>query len=421
MMHPYMRRRQGKELVRYAHPSLEPILKRTLGVPLFQEQLLRMAMVAANFTGGEAEDLRRAMGFKRSEERMKNIEAKLRSGMTENGFRPEIQDEIITQITSFARYGFPESHAASFALIAYASAYLKQYYLAAFTAALLNNQPMGFYSPAVLIHDAQLHGLRVKPINALHSEWNCTIEHLLRDDKDIPCLRIGFRYVRGMRQAVAERVVSERRASPFGGIEDLVRRVPELQKAELVTLSEIGALNSLGKGTHRRTALWQVERAARSAGPLLDVIPEQLELSPLREMTDEERLVADFHGSGMTTGPHPLTYCREALSKQQVERACDLSRLPHGQYTRVAGCVIARQRPGTAKGFVFLSLEDETGISNVIVNPDFYEKYRMVINREKFLRVEGILQNQDHTVSIKASRVLPISISAAETQSHDFH
>jgi len=280
---------------------------------------------------------------------------------------------------------------------------------------------MGFYSPAVLIHDAQLHGLRVKPINALHSGWNCTIEHLLRDDKDVPCLRIGFRYVRGLRQAAAERIVSERRRSPFGGIEDLVRRVPELQKAELVTLSEIGALNSLGKGTHRRTALWQVERAARSSGPLLDVIPEQLELSPLREMTDEERLVADFHGSGMTTGPHPMTYCREALSKQQVKRACDLSRLPHGEYTRVAGCVIARQRPGTAKGFVFLSLEDETGISNVIVNPDFYEKYRMVINREKFLRVEGILQNQDHTVSIKASRVLPISISAAETQSHDFH
>jgi error-prone DNA polymerase len=421
MMHPYMRRRQGKELVCYAHPSLEPILKRTLGVPLFQEQLLRMAMVAANFTGGEAEDLRRAMGFKRSEERMKKIEAKLRSGMTQNGFRPETQDEIITQITSFARYGFPESHAASFALIAYASAYLKQYYLAAFTAALLNNQPMGFYSPAVLIHDAQLHGLRVKPINALHSEWNCTIEHMLRDGKDVPCLRIGFRYVRGMRQAAADKIASERGNSPFGGIEDLVRRVPELQKVELVTLGEIGALNSLGKGTHRRTALWQVERAARSAGPLLDVIPEQLELSPLREMTDEERLVADFHGSGMTTGPHPMTYCRETLSKLQVKRACDLSRLPNGQYTRVAGCVIARQRPGTAKGFVFLSLEDETGISNVIVNPDLYEKYRVVINREKFLRVEGILQNQDHTISIKASRVLPISISAAETQSHDFH
>ena len=421
MMHPYMRRRQGKESVRYAHPSLEPILKRTLGVPLFQEQLLRIAMVAANFTGGEAEDLRRAMGFKRSEERMKKIEAKLRSGMTQNGFRLETQGEIITQISSFARYGFPESHAASFALIAYASAYLKEYYLAAFTAALLNNQPMGFYSPAVLIQDARLHGLRVRPIDVLQSEWNCTIEHVLRNEKDIPCLRIGFQYVRGMRQASAEKIVSERQKSPFGGIEDLARRVPELQKTELVTLSEIGALNPLGKELHRRSALWQVERAARPGGPLLETIPEQVELSPLKQMTDEERLVADFHGAGLSTGPHPMSYCREALSKQEVKRACDLPRLPDGQYTRVAGCVIARQRPGTAKGFVFLSIEDETGISNVIVNPDLYEKYRKVINREKFLRVEGVLQNQDNVISIKASRVMPVSISAAETDSHDFH
>ena len=421
MMHPYMRRRQGKESVTYAHPSLEPVLERTLGVPLFQEQLLRMAMIAANFSGGEAEDLRRAMGFKRSEERMHKIEAKLRSGMTQNGFSPKAQEEIITQITSFARYGFPESHAASFALIAYASAYLKFHYLGAFTAALLNNQPMGFYSPAVLVHDAQLHGLRVKPINVLNSEWNCTIEHTIKGDKDIPCLRIGFHYVRGLRQMAADKIVSERQRRPFEGIDDLVRRVPELQKAELVTLSEIGALNALGRGMHRRTALWQVERAARLAGPLLDAIPEQVELSPLSQMTDEERLVADFHGFGMSTGPHPMTYCREALSKLQVKRACDLPRVLDGQYTRVAGCVIARQRPGTAKGFVFLSLEDETGISNVIVNPDLYEKYRVVINREKFLRVEGVLQNQDHTISIKASRVLPISITAAQTESHDFH
>jgi error-prone DNA polymerase len=421
MMHPYMRRRQGKEVVTYAHPSLESVLKRTLGVPLFQEQLLRMAMIAANFTGGEAEELRRAMGFKRSEERMKKIEARLRSGMTQNGFSPKVQEEIITQISSFARYGFPESHAASFALIAYASAYLKCHYLAAFTAALLNNQPMGFYSPAVLVHDAQLHGLRVRPINALHSEWNCTVEHMMKESKDVPCLRIGFRYVRGMRQAAAEKLLSERQKHPFEGIGDLIRRVPELQKSELVTLSEIGALNSLAKGANRRTALWQVVRAARLAGPLLDVIPEQLELSPLRQMTDEERLVADFHGAGMTTGPHPMTYCREALSKAQVKRACDLARLPDGQYTRVAGCVIARQRPGTAKGFVFLSLEDETGISNVIVNPDLYEKFRKVINGEKFLRVDGVLQNQDHTISIKAARVLPLSMTGAETESHDFH
>jgi error-prone DNA polymerase len=422
MMHPYMRRRQGREPVAYAHPSLEPVLKRTLGVPLFQEQLLRMAMIAANFTGGEAEDLRRAMGFKRSEQRMQEIETKLRRGMSQNGIGPETQEEIITQITSFARYGFPESHAASFALIAYASAYLKFHYLAAFTAALLNNQPMGFYSAATIVKDAQRHGLRVKPINIMDSEWLCTIECTRdKNGKEAPCLRIGFSFARGMRQSSATAIICAREKQPFAGIGDLVQRVPELQKSELVTLGEIGALNALGKEIHRRTALWQVERAARTAGPLLDFIPEESESSPLQQMTDEERLVADFHGSGMTAGPHPMTYCRARLNKMQVKRACDLARLPDGGYTRVAGCVIARQRPGTAKGFVFLSLEDETGIANVIVRPDLYEEYRLVINREKFLRVDGVLQNQDNVISIKATRVLPISITAAETQSHDFH
>src|SRR5438874_9072677 len=267
MMHPYMNRRQGKEPVTYAHPSLEPILERTLGVPLFQEQLLRIAMVAANFTGGEAEELRRAMGFKRSEERMKKIEAKLRSGMTKNGFSPGTQEEIITQITSFARYGFPESHAASFALIAYASAYLKQHYLAAFTAALLNNQPMGFYSPAVLVKDAQRHGLRVKPIDVQCSEWLCTLEH--EADGSIS-LRMGVNYAKGMRQTPAEALVSARmQDGPFQSVDDLSSRVPALNRKELVLLARIGALNSLGDVEHRRDALWQVEQAGRPVGSLL--------------------------------------------------------------------------------------------------------------------------------------------------------
>jgi error-prone DNA polymerase len=421
MMHPYMRRRQGQEQVKYAHPSLEPILKRTLGVPLFQEQLLRMAMVAADFTGGEAEELRRAMGFKRSEARMKEIEIKLRNGMQRNGIDPPVQEEIITQITSFARYGFPESHAASFALIAYASAYLKCHYLAAFTAALLNNQPMGFYSPATIVKDAQRHGLRVKPIDILQSDWFCTIERTVnKEGKGIPCLRVGLRYVRGLREKAVEEVIRERNVEKFSGIADLARRAPELQKAELVDLSEIGALNSLGKAVHRRTALWQVERAARPAGPLLDTIAEESEDSPLETMTNEERLVADFHASGLTTGPHPMAYCRKSLAAMKIERACDLERLADGAHTRVAGCVIARQRPGTAKGFVFLSLEDETGIANIIIQPDLYEKCRLIVNREKFLRVDGVLQNQG-TISIKAVRVMPVAITAAQTESHDFH
>ena len=423
MMNPYMRRRQGKEPVHYAHPSLEPILKRTLGVPLFQEQLLRMAMTAASFSGGEAEELRRAMGFKRSESRMQQIEIKLRYGMERNGIDAQTQQEIITQITSFARYGFPESHAASFALLAYASAFLKCHYLAAFTAALLNNQLMGFYSPATIVKDAQRHGLRVKPIDILHSNWLCTIENTTnKSGEEVPCLRIGLRYVRGLHQKSAEAILLAKAQEPFAAISDLARRVPELQKSELVTLSEIGALNSLGKAVHRRTALWQVERAARPAGPLLDAVPEEeADVSPLQRMTNEERLVADFHGSGMTAGPHPLAYCRDALTSMNIKRACDLERLPDGDYARVAGCVIARQRPGTAKGFVFLSLEDETGIANIIVNPDLYQKYRLLINREKFLRVEGILQNQDSVISIKATRVMTVEISAAETQSHDYH
>ncbi len=421
MMNPYMRRRQGKEPVHYAHPCLEPILKRTLGVPLFQEQLLRMAMVAAGFSGGEAEELRRAMGFKRSESRMQQIEEKLRIGMERNGINAQTQEEIITQVTSFARYGFPESHAASFALLAYASAYLKCHYLAAFTAALLNNQPMGFYSPATLVKDAQRHGLRVKPIDVVQSDWYCTLESTNKDGKNTPCLRVGLRYVRGLRQKASEAIVQARTIRPFSAIADLVQRVPELQKSELESLGQIGALNSLGKSIHRRAALWQVAHATRSAGPLLDFIPDDSGPSPLLQMNDEERLVADFHGSGLTPGPHPMAYCRDTLSSLNVKRASDLRRIPDGARTAVAGCVIARQRPGTAKGFVFISLEDETGITNIIIHPELYEKYRLVINREKFLNVEGILQNQEAVISIKASHISPLTISAAEIQSHDYH
>ncbi|HVI07454.1 MAG TPA: error-prone DNA polymerase, partial [Candidatus Binatia bacterium] len=234
MVNPFLQRRQGREEVTYPHPSLEPVLKRTLGVPLFQEQLLRIAMIAANFTGGEAEDLRRAMGFKRSQARMKEIEARLRAGMTQNGISPKAQEEIILSITSFALYGFPESHAASFALIAYASAYLKSHYLAAFTAALLNNQPMGFYSPATIVKDAQRHGLKVLPVDVTRSEWNCTLESAadrwpLAVGQE-PAMRLGLRYVRGLREEAAQALVRERERAPFASIHDLARRVPELRK-----------------------------------------------------------------------------------------------------------------------------------------------------------------------------------------------
>ena len=447
MVHPYLQRRQGRELVVYPHPSLEPVLKRTLGVPLFQEQLLRMAMIVAGFTGGEAEELRRAMGFKRSEKRMKDIEAKLRRGMEQKGIRGEVQEQIVQSITSFALYGFPESHAASFALLAYASAYLKRHYLAAFTAALLNNQPMGFYHPATLVKDAQRHGLKVRPIDVTCSDWRCTLEAHKREI----CLRMGLLYVKGLREEAGQAIVQERARRPFASVDDLVKRVPCLKKPELVMLAEVGALNWIApqpvqrsdparrrsQARHRRDALWQIERTARPAGPLLQRLPESgsrseplghssaeegwQAVSPLAPMNDEERLMADFRGTGLTVGRHPMAYRRLEMKALGVLSAQEVRRAPHGKQVRVAGGVIARQRPGTAKGFLFLSLEDETGIANAIVTPDLFEQNRVLLVNESFLLVEGTLQNQDGVISVKAERVFPLAITKAQIDSHDFH
>jgi error-prone DNA polymerase len=424
MVNPFLKRRQGREEVTYPHPSLETVLGRTLGVPLFQEQLLRMAMITANFTGGEAEELRRAMGFKRSEARMKVIEEKLRAGMTRNGILGETQEQIIQSITSFALYGFPESHAASFALIAYASAYLKCHYLAAFTAALLNNQPMGFYHPATIVKDAQRHGLKMLPMDVTRSDWKCALEPSAVSSQ--PSVRLGLKYARGLREPAAQAVVRERSLAPFASIQDLARRVPELRKDELTTLAEIGALNTVASESrnlklHRRDALWQVERAVRWSGPLLDDLPEDEVGSPLAAMTDEERLVADFRATGLTVGPHPMQYRRAEMKKMGIIRACDLALLPHGRRLRIGGCVIARQRPGTAKGMMFMSLEDETGIANAIFSPDLLQKNRVLLISERFVMIEGILQNQDNVIHIRAEKISPLRVTRAETVSHDFH
>jgi error-prone DNA polymerase len=423
MMHPYMRRRQNKEEVTYPHPMLEPVLKRTLGVPLFQEQLLRMAMTIANFSGTEAEELRRAVGMRRSMQRMKDLEGRLRSGMTRNGVEPAAQDNIVQAISSFAMYGFPESHAASFALIAYASAYLKVHYLAAFTCGLLNNQPMGFYSPAVLIKDAKRHGLRVKPIDVQCSEWLCTLE---TEPDGSHSLRIGMNYAKGLRQSSAEAILAARgREGAFASVDDLAFRVPELNRKELVLLARIGALNTLSEVAHRRDALWQVEHAGRPVGPLLRTARSEendaVTAMPLRKMTTDERLAADYAGTGLTTSPHPMAYQRAALRAQSILAAGELAGVESNRFVRVAGCVIARQRPGTAKGFVFLSLEDETGIANVIITPDHFERDRIVITRSRFLRIDGPLQNQDGVIHVKAYRITPLDITTAPTRSRDFH
>jgi error-prone DNA polymerase len=433
MVHPYFERRMGRQEVTYAHPSLEPILKRTLGVLLFQEQILRVAMVAAGFTGGEAEDLRRAMGFKRSAERMQDLEDKLRRGMAKNGIFGEAQEQIVHAITSFALYGFPESHAASFALIAYASAYLKAHHPTAFLISLLNAWPMGFYYPATLIKDAQRHGVEVRPIDVNHSGWRCRWE-----EGGNGAARLGLRFVKGLRKEAGETIewAQERRA--FSSAEDLVRRC-RLRREELDVLAEVGALASLG--STRRGALWQVARASRPAGPLFEKEgPGQWDLglglphpprtqdpsqegegqaSPLPEMSPFEETLSDYAGTGMTTGPHPLQHLRPSLNRQGVTPASDLQRVPNGKRVRTAGAVTVRQRPGTAKGILFLTLEDESGMSQAIVMPDLLQEHRQLIVRSPGLVVEGVLQKRDGTLSIKADRLWRLP-DLAEAPSHDF-
>jgi error-prone DNA polymerase len=405
-------------------------------------------------------------------QRMKDLEGRLRAGMTRNGVDAAAQENIVQGISSFAMYGFPESHAASFALIAYASAYLKVHYLAAFTCGLLNNQPMGFYSPAVLVKDAQRHGLRVRPIDVQRSEWLCTLEAEV--DRSVS-LRLGMNYAKGLRQSSAEALIAARGAADFKSVDDLARRVPELNRKELVALAQIGALNSLGEVEHRRDALWHVEWAGRPVGPLLRgaeagrgepqagqsasqrvsmsasptlrcakdgapaeqrdataesseknsgggaTAPDRVAAMPLRQMTTEERLEADYTGTGLTTGPHPMAYHRDELRAEGIFSARELEALRSGRRVAIAGCVIARQRPGTAKGFVFLSLEDETGIANVILTPDVFERDRLVVTRNRFLRIEGPVQNQEGVIHVKAQRIVPLEVTRVEVRSRDFH
>ena len=423
MVHPYLKRRAGIEPVTYPHPALEPILQRTLGVPLFQEQLLRMAMVAAGFSGGEAEELRRAFGFKRSAQRMKQIEGKLRAGMTKQGITGAAAEQIVQSITAFALYGFPESHAASFALLVYASAYLKAHFPAAFYTAMLNNQPMGFYHPATLVKDAQRRGVRFASIDVQRSHWSCVVEV-------DGAIRLGLRYVTGLREEVGRaieqglearvRIPNPESRVRFRSLEDLIARTG-LRRDELATLAEIGALNSFGYD--RRSALWQIERAVRPSGELFEqksTVDSRRSSSPLPSMTPAERLVADYAGTGLTVGPHPMAFRRDELALRGVLRAIDLPRTRNGRRVRVAGAVITRQRPGTAKGFVFLTLEDETGIANVIIQPDLYATQRMIIVEEPFLLVEGVLQIQDGVTSVKADRLQGLRGGWPEVESRNF-
>jgi error-prone DNA polymerase len=441
MVHPYLNRRAGKEPVTYFDPRLEPILKRTLGVPLFQEQMLKIAMVMADFSGDEAEELRRALSFHRSEERMNKVSVKLRAAMERNNVASDKIDKIIQSISSFALYGFPESHAISFAILAYGSAYLKVHRAPEFYASLLNNQPMGFYTPATIVKDGSRHALKTQPVCVQRSTWNCAV---VSDDT----IRLGFCVVNGLRQEHADELVRQREDRQFDSLDDFKRRVP-LSKEELRTLAELGALNCFAD--HRRVAMWRVEetthndllgsaRASRDVSGALagnssarpnpfgeapngareGAYAPQNKESPLKPMTMPERVRADYETMNLTTGPHPMKLLRETLP--DVWRAIDLVQARHGATVQIAGNVICRQRPGTAKGFVFISLEDETGVANAIVDPDLFERYRLVITEEAFMRITGEVQNSDGVVLIKARKLEPLAHEELlGSESHDFH
>ncbi|WP_433975262.1 DNA polymerase III subunit alpha [Tunturiibacter lichenicola] len=428
-VNPYIARRLGREPITYLHSSFKPFLERTLGVPLFQEQVMKIGMVAANLSGGEAEELRKAMGGKRSESIIAGLKTRLHEGMTANGFDASTQEEVMRVLSTVKEFMFPESHAHSFASIAYSSAYTRYHYTAAYTCALFNNQPMGFYSPATIANDAKRHRVKIVPIDIQRSDWFCTLEELSNADHtrfaDPFAVRMGLKYVKGLRQKVGDAIVEARiMEGPFASEYDLCRRVPSIKKPELVLLAKAGAFNWTGEKHHRRAALWNAERAGQQTGPLFENIPDEHEfqtVAPLRPMTTEERLVADFESTGVTLGPHPMAYHRAEMNDAGVLPAASLKGVSDGMYVSIAGAVIARQRPGTAEGFIFLSLEDETGISNAIINPHLYERNRIAVTRGKFLRIGGTLQNQDGVINVRASALYVLTLSNVQVRSHDFH
>jgi error-prone DNA polymerase len=385
-------------------------------VPLFQEQLLRIAMAVAGFTAGEAEELRRAMGFKRSVERMQAIERRLRAGMAARGITGRVQEEIVQSITSFALYGFPESHAASFALIAYASAYLKAHHPAAFSTALLNAWPMGFYHPATVVKDAQRHGVEVRPVDVTRSAWRCTLERDGGGGAPL-AVRLGLRYVLGLREDAAARLVAARAAGRLASVANAAQE-GGLRRDELDALAHAGAFAAFG--LTRREALWQAGAVERDPASLLARVRSPRRGTPLPPMTPVEETAADYAATHLTVGPHVMAHLRPALAARGVRAAADLAAVPHGAPVRVAGHVIVRQRPGTAKGMCFLTLEDETGVANAVVTPPLYERARAVINTSPLLEVAGRLERVDGVTHVRAAAFRRVAAPAEMPEGHDY-
>jgi error-prone DNA polymerase len=400
MIHPFLRRRNGLEDVTYPHPKLKPVLERTLGVPLFQEQGMRMAIEAAGFSPGQADQLRRAMGHKRSRERMAEIYPKLVDGMVQNGIDREAAHQLFHMLEGFADYGFPESHAASFALLSYASSYVKCHEPAIFLAAILNVQPMGFYSTEVLVNDARRHGVVVKPVTVNASEFWSFVD-------DEGATRLGFHIVRGLGDGQREALQTALARGPFADLGEFALRTG-LSKDALENLAVAGAFAPWF--ATRRDAMWALrgldEREARGElGRGMDVEEPPAAFAPL---APREETAFDFWGTGLTTGPQPIAHFRRELDAHGALAADRLPAMPNHLVCKVGGMVITRQRPGTAKGFVFLTLEDETGLVNVIVNPAVYERNRRVIRAATSLVIEGTLQKDQGCIDVLAKRFWPL-------------
>ncbi len=418
MVHPYLRRRAGEEKVEYASREIEGVLGRTLGVPIFQEQVIKLAMVAAGFTPGEADQLRRAMAAWRRKGGLEPFEQKLIAGMTARGHDAQFAQQVCNQIRGFGEYGFPESHAASFALLVYVSAWIKHHEPAAFYAGIINSQPMGFYSPAQLVQDARRHQVEVRAIDACYSQYDCSLEPPSKHGNQ-PALRLGFRLVKGLGRVAAERIVAARGARPFSCMEDLARRA-ELGRRDLEALADADAFRTLSGNRH--DALWDVQ-GVQAPRPLLAPRIEEAEPVYLPKPTPAQDMLADYRATGLTLGPHPLRLLREHPLIQRCVRATHLSQLRSGSTVRIAGLVTARQRPGTASGVVFISLEDDTGTSNVIVWNDTFEAQRQAIVGATLLRVTGTLEIQGQVIHVIARRLEDCSHLLADLEFHsrDFH
>ncbi|MGB5521014.1 MAG: OB-fold nucleic acid binding domain-containing protein, partial [Polyangiales bacterium] len=426
MVHPYLRRRKGEEEVDYPHPKLERILKKTLGVPIFQEQVMKLAVEAAGYTAGEADQLRRDMAAWRKSGRIEKHRARMVPRMLEEGIPEEFAERVFSQIRGFGEYGFPESHAASFALLAYVTAWLRRHHHEAFTCAILNAQPMGFYSPATLVEDAKRHGVQVHPIDINKSQWNCTLFPIdsktgrnPADDakRHLYGVRMGLRYVKGLGVLERERVEATRR--PLPNLATFVRQTG-LNKKALHALAEAGAFECFG--LNRRDAIWQVRSLSRFAQDSLPLEPASSQIS-FASLASEDEVIWDYRSSHHSTRGHPMRGLRDALRSRGIPEASRIHRCGNGDELEYVGMVICRQRPGTASGVTFFTLEDETGFVNVVVWKQVFDRHAALAKTAALLGVTGEIQRADGVIHLIAKSLWAPDVSLADQthRSRDFH